>query len=116
MNEIIIAILGGSAAAALVNQAGEYLRIRRKRKEDAESTESGDIKSLKTAVRWIMLDRIRWLGQGYIKQGAIAFDDRRLLNEMHRSYHDGLGGNGDLDRLMVAVNALPLIIDGEVAG
>ena len=31
-----------------------------------------------------------------------------VLNEMHKSYHDGLGGNGDLDVLMHAVNTLPL--------
>ena len=36
------------------------------------------------------------------------FDDRRILNLMHKSYHDGLGGNGDLDNVMNDVNRLPL--------
>ncbi len=49
-----------------------------------------------------------YLGQAYIAESEIDFDDRRILNDMHRSYHNGLGGNGDLDKLMEAVNDLPL--------
>lgn len=39
---------------------------------------------------------------------VIDFDDRRRLNDMHSCYHNGLGGNGDLDTLMEEVNSLPL--------
>ena len=55
-----------------------------------------------------MLDRIRYLGQKYIEAGEIDFDDRRILNAMHDSYHNGLGGNGDADVVMQEVNKLPL--------
>ena len=41
-------------------------------------------------------------------RGVPRVDDRRVLNEMHHCYHDGLGGNGDLDNLMQEVNKLPL--------
>ena len=56
----------------------------------------------------MLYDRIRYLGQAYIAAGEIDFDDRRVLNDMHRSYHNGLGGNGDLDTLMAEVNGLKL--------
>ena len=60
------------------------------------------------AMKYVLYDRIRFLGQAYIDAGEIDFDDRRILNNMHHSYHFGLLGNGDLDTLMGAVNRLPL--------
>lgn len=64
--------------------------------------------ALGEAIKYILYDRIRYLGQAYIADGEIDFDDRRILNDMHRSYHVGLHANGDLDNLMRDVNALPL--------
>ena len=63
------------------------------------------------ALRFIIYDRIRHIALAYIADGEVDFDDRRILNDMHRSYHHGLGGNGDLDNLMSQVNALPLKIE-----
>ena len=60
------------------------------------------------AIKYILYDRIRYLGQAYIAEREIDFDDRRILNDMHHSYHFGLKGNGDLDTLMEEVNHLPL--------
>lgn len=112
MTEIIIAVvgglLGGSAVAALINQIGEGVRQKRKLKADAESGESKDLQTIKTALRYVMLDRIRYLGQCYVHDKDVDFDDRRILNEMHNIYHNGLGGNGDLDILMQEVNRLPI--------
>lgn len=105
---IVSAGLGGSALAALINQIGESIRQRRKRKNDTEDKDNKDIEALKIGLKWVIYDRIRYLGQTYISQKKIDFDDRRILNEMHKCYHNGLGGNGDLDNLMTEVNALPL--------
>ena len=105
---IIGGLLGGSAVAALINQIGESIRQKRKRKYDKDDTESDDIAALKTGLKWVIYDRIRYLGQSYIAAKKIDFDDRRVLNEMHKCYHNGLGGNGDLDNLMKEVNNLPL--------
>lgn len=105
---IIGGLLGGSAVAALINQIGESVRQKRKRKDETEDNENKDIAALKTALKWVMYDRIRYLGQAYIGEKAIDFDDRRILNEMHNCYHNGLGGNGDLNTLMKEVNSLPL--------
>jgi hypothetical protein len=106
--QIILAVLGGSALAALINQIGEFARQKAKKKDSQEETENKDMTALKQGMKFIMLDRIKWLGQSYIKSGEISFNDRRLLNEMHGVYHNGLGGNGDLDTLMREVNELSL--------
>ena len=60
------------------------------------------------ALRVILLDRIRHLGQSYIQKGEIDFDDRRIFHMMHKVYHDGLGGNGDADLIVAAVDKLRL--------
>lgn len=66
------------------------------------------VSALKDAQKCVLLDRIIYLGQNYIKAGEIDFDDRRRLREMWNSYHNGLGGNGDADAIMHQIDALPL--------
>lgn len=111
-NGIIIAIigglLGGSAVAALINAIAEGIRQRRKRKYDKEDGKDKDIEAIKTSQKLMLYDRIRYLGLKYISDGAVDFDDRRILKEMHDCYHERLGGNGDLDNLMREVNRLAL--------
>lgn len=60
------------------------------------------------ALKLILLDRLLWLGQGYIDKGEISYDDRRRFHEMHDCYHTGLGGNGDADIIVEGVDELPL--------
>ena len=112
MKEIIIAIiaglLGGSAVAALINAIAAGIRQRREHKYNKTDGKDKNIEALKTGLKWVIYDRIRYLGLKYISDGAVDFDDRRILKEMHDCYHEGLGGNGDLDNLMREVNRLPL--------
>ena len=130
MNEIIVAVLSGGAVVAVIEGIREALKWRRTRKaqmeDKAEAKEEYKQKQadLKTeerleaiekktdaqteAIKYILYDRIRYLGQAYIAEGEIDFDDRRILNDMHHSYHFGMKGNGDLDTLMEEVNHLPL--------
>ena len=107
---VIVGLIAGASAiiGGLITQAGESLRQRRKRKYDRADGKNKDMMALKTGLKWVIYDRIRFLGQNYISAGRVDFDDRRILNEMHTCYHDGLGGNGDLDNLMHQVNDLPL--------
>lgn len=110
---------GGGIGVAIVNGINERrlqkLRHSEAREERHELDMDGRLEAIEKKVdaltesqKYVLYDRIRYLGQEYISDGEIDFDDRRILNDMHRSYHGGLGGNGDLDRLMEAVNALPL--------
>lgn len=105
---IVSGLLGGSAVAALINAIAEGIRQKRKRKYDKDDGRDRDNQALKDGLKWVLYDRIRFLGQHYIAASSVDFDDRRILNEMHSCYHNGLGGNGDLDNLMSEVNKLPL--------
>lgn len=107
---IIVALVAGLAAivGALIAQIGEGIRQRRKRKYEKADTKQADMDAMKDGLKWVLYDRIKYLGQRYIADGEVDFDDRRILNMMHNSYHDGLGGNGDLDNVMGEVNKLPL--------
>lgn len=113
----------GAAVIKLFDNVVQWYLQRKATKEDAKiSDDKAELKKIKqweknmedkvnaliNADMLIMLDRIRYLGQRYVADNEVDFDDRRILNQMHKSYHDDLGGNGDLDGLMKVVNALPL--------
>lgn len=130
MTEPWIAILTGGGAVALINGIFGLIMWRKKRKAEKEDNniegqlkeisaelaimkqereEQGEaIKAQSAALKYLLFDRIQYLGQAYIAAGEVDFDDRRRLNEMHHIYHFGLDGNGDLDILMESVNSLPL--------
>lgn len=108
MIEIFLAILGGSALAALISQVGEYIRERKRHQEQDDSRAMEELSAIEEALRYLLYDRIRFLGSKYLSSGEVDFDDRRILNNMHEVYHSKLHGNGDLDILMGEVNKLPL--------
>lgn len=112
MNDFIAIIVGAvfssSVLTAVVTQAGTHLREKAGRKAAAETAEDSELSALKEALMYILYDRIRYLGMQYIRAGEISFEDRRILHKMHGVYHNRLGGNGDLDRLMEDVDELPL--------
>ena len=60
------------------------------------------------ALKYVLLDRILYIGQSYIKHGEVSYDDRKRLREMHDVYHSRLDGNGDAKKIMEAVDELPL--------
>lgn len=105
---IFAGIVGSNVIAEVIKQKGETKRQKNQQAHDDKKVEDSDMKAVKAALKWVLYDRIRYLGQAYIADGSVDFDDRRILREMHSSYHDGLGGNGDLDDLMTQVSGLPL--------
>lgn len=126
MNEVLLCLLSGGVAAAVIKAAESLItwKLNRKaaqedkednKKELALKNEQAVVEQLKTEVaslrlgeRVILRDRIRYLGRVYIKSGEINFDDRQDLVDMHSVYHTELGGNGNLDGLMKDVMDLPL--------
>ena len=128
--EIIPAVLGGGAVVAIIEGIREAITWHRNRKaqeeDKAEAKEEKRIEerieklensmehlttlvqNLVDSQKNVLFDRIQSLCRKYISDGEIDFDDRRGVNALHHSYHDGLGGNGDLDALMKQVRALPL--------
>lgn len=116
---LFIAIITSGAFAAIVTGIFELLRFRRERKAKKEDTAALNIeqrlKAIETqtnvqsdALKYVLYYRINRLGQKYISNGNVSFEERRILNSMHDVYHNGLKGNGDLDILMNEVNSLPL--------
>lgn len=73
-----------------------------------QEVQGAQLDALRDAMKCVLLDRIIYLGQKYIEEGEVDFDDRKRLRDMHTSYHKGLDGNGDADAIMHAVDALPL--------
>ena len=136
MKETIMAVLtlllGGGIGAAIVagiNERWKFKAQRQAAKEDREAdkadrtdeiceqveTEAKRMENLEKqmaaqseALKLILLDRILYLGQGYIDKGQISYDDRRRFHAMHDCYHTGLGGNGDADLIVAGVDELPL--------
>ena len=122
----LYAALTGVGAAAVIKLIDNVVqwKLQRKAAKEDRAVEDGqaEIKKIKqwekdmedkvnalvNADKYIMFDRIRYLGQKYVAEKEVDFDDRRILNQMHDVYHNELGGNGDLKELMDAVNALPL--------
>ena len=120
----VLAFLGSAGAAAIINGLFGIWKQKAERKakkaeenvakrldELAEWQKEVDAKmdALRDGLRCNLLDRIIHLGQSFIEKGAVTFDDRKRLRDMHTSYHDGLKGNGDADAIMKAVDALPLV-------
>lgn len=112
-------ILGSTVVGTLVASAANLIIWKLNRNAaEADRNAEGDhewrsevdskISALVESNRLIMLDRIKYLGQAYIIDGEVDFDDRRLLHAMHDTYHNKLGGNGDLDLIMEEVDKLPL--------
>ena len=110
MTDILCAAIAAIASVLCAFAAAATKRREKTEKERAEAEKTRDAKlaALVESQKIVMLDRIRYLGQKYVEAGEIDFDDRRILNAMHESYHAGLGGNGDADVIMREVNALPL--------
>ena len=106
--EIIIALLTGGVLVSIINGVMQLIMWRKNRKAQKEDKAEQNISVIIQALKFILYDKIRCAGQAYIRDGEIDFDDRRILTDMHNVYHNGLGGNGDLDNLMKEVNALPL--------
>lgn len=123
-------IAGGGIGVTIIHSVHERSMHKMQRAEQKEDKEEARVaqnietrlqeveKSLKemreradaerVAIRYILYYQIRHIALSYISDGEVDFDDRRILRDMHTSYHTGLGGNGDLDKLMEAVDQLPL--------
>ena len=117
--KVLLGFLGGGVGVAIINAIANRADFKRRRKAEKEDKAALDVEreiralkatvsAIKDGMKFVLYDRIRFLGQAYIADGEIDFDDRRILNAMHQSYHNGLDGNGDLDNLMGEVNRLPL--------
>lgn len=95
---ILCAVIGSSGIASIV----VALLQRHWSKKDKED---GRIDALVEAQQVLMVDRIRYLGRCYIKDGYIGLPDKETIEGMYRAYK-ALGGNGHLTTIMSEIEKL----------
>jgi len=95
---LILAVVGSSGVASIV----VALLQRHWSKKDKED---GRIDALVAAQQVLMIDRVRYLGRCYIKQGYIDLPDKENVKGMYNAYK-ALGGNGNLETIMKEIDRL----------
>ena len=93
--EILLAIFGSGALAALISGIFGLIRDRKAKKD-----------GMRAGVRQLLYDKIKYLGRKYIAAGEVSEEDLEDLIDMHKIYHDELEGNGYLDHIMTEVKKL----------
>lgn len=93
--------LASGATVAAVLTFMQFLIQRRDKKKDQNSAE-------RQALRYLMLYIIQERGKEMLSEGKATIEEKRSLRQWHDVYHKGLGGNGDADKLMEAIDTLPL--------
>lgn len=101
--QYFIPLLSGAFGAGIFSFI-QFLIARKDNKKEAESAE-------RKALRYIMLYIIQERGKEMLSEGKASIEEKRSLRQWHDVYHNGLGGNGDADKLMEAVDTLPLDLD-----
>ena len=102
-----VMFLTGAAGAAICSGISSIMQMFIRRLWEKSDKGSAQTKALRYLMLYIMIQTAK----GYIRDGEISMDDRRQLHKWHELYHDGLGGNGDMDKLMAEVNKLPLSLE-----
>lgn len=123
-------ILGSSALTVLLNNLHDRWKIKQERKNSKEdkleakedivddlqnATDSQEKKiealeilsnNMAEALKYLLLDKILFLGSKYIRRNSITMEERKIIKAMYSVYHDGLEGNGDADFIMKGVEAI----------
>lgn len=113
MSELAIAILSGSVGAAIATGVMSIILYKLKRADAKTDKQEHKCWAQTTALRYLMLFIIRWQGTEFVRHGKITWEDRKMMHKWHDLYHNGLGGNGDADLLMAAIDKLPLDTEEE---
>ncbi len=116
LGDVLLASGVIGAVFAFLNQLGLwYIKRRTQRKDQGKQDEKQQLQALKVdlanvkqGMKAMLQERIKYLGLSYCREGAVSFEDRAALSEMHTVYHHELGGNGNLDQVMQDVAKLPL--------
>ena len=111
MRDVVLSILGGSAAGAVVTGLLSLLQYWIKRRDQKKDKQADKDDSNRKALRYLMLYIIQERAKDHIRDNKINLEDRRSLHHWHDLYHNGLGGNGDADALMSQIDNLPLETD-----
>lgn len=118
MSDVLISIIGGSCGAAVVSGLFGLIVWRLNRnaakadKADAEADKAAEtLSNVVAGMRLLFYVEVRRECKQHLRDGSITTEDLKELMDMHRFYHDDLGGNGFLDALISKVKKLPVIDD-----
>ena len=127
---IVGIILGSSALTVLLNNLHDRWKLKQERKnikEDKQEEKENIVDDLQSAtnsqeerleelealskymaeaIKYLLLDKILFLGSKYIRRNSITMEERKILKAMYDVYHNGLKGNGDADFIMKGVDAI----------
>lgn len=124
--DLLICILGGSVGAAIASGLFSLIKWKLDRKATMQdrkeaneqiecSVQAGKLSKVEarvdglyTAMRMQMYNEIKARSKTYIARKSITSEELEDLTNMHKCYHDDLGGNGFLDTLMKQVRHLPI--------
>lgn len=113
MSELVLALISGGVGAAIAGGIMGLITYKVKRHDEKTDKQNSTCVLHTTAIRYLMLYIIREECEKHIQRKYISYEDRRMLHKWHELYHKELGGNGDADLLMAAVDELPLRITEE---
>ena len=113
MSELVLALISGGVGAAIAGGIMGLITYKVKRHDEKADKQNSTCVLHTTAIRYLMLYIIREECEKHIQRKYISYEDRRMLHKWHELYHNELGGNGDADLLMAAVDELPLRITEE---
>jgi hypothetical protein len=104
MNDLLLALI----AALTGSGVSSIIVVLLQRKWSKQDQHDERVDALVDATKVQMIDRVRWLGRGYIEEGCIRLEDKENLKEMYAAYKR-LGGNGHLDTIMSEVDHLKVV-------
>jgi len=104
MGEVLVLIFSSSAVSALVTGGFGLINRRLDKKEKKSKTET----ALIIGMQELLCDRIKERGVQYINRGSIKTEELEDILRMNQVYHDQLGGNGFVAKIMQEVNNLPI--------
>ena len=104
MGEVLILIFSSSAVSALITGGFGLVNRRLDKKEKKTKTEA----ALIIGMQELLCDRIKERGVQFINRGSIKTEELEDILRMNQVYHDQLGGNGFVAKIMQEVNSLPI--------
>ena len=105
--QTLASFFSGAGGAALIAGIFTLLQYRQKKKDAVAAENNAEKKALRYLMLYIIEERCKEL----IERGTVTLDELRSLHHWHEVYHDGLGGNGDADKLLKRVETLKLLTD-----
>lgn len=101
MNTILtlaLAVLGSSGVASVVVACLQHHWSKKEKKDER-------IDALVQTQKVMMVEWVRFLGAGHIKDGFITLSDKENIQSLYQAYKN-LGGNGALETIMKEIDRL----------